>query len=66
MNISDVADIFQLQFDRQRCAQLFQQYAEPDSPDTITPDGTKQFFEDLGLSIEDVSFFFGFVKGNDR
>lgn len=22
----------------------------------ITPDGTRQFFEDLGLSIEDVSY----------
>ncbi|KAG1049541.1 hypothetical protein G6F46_008908 [Rhizopus delemar] len=45
------------QFNTQQCEQLFQFYADPDLPETITPDGTKQFFEDLGLSIEDVLIF---------
>ncbi|KAI8092026.1 hypothetical protein BDF21DRAFT_153530 [Thamnidium elegans] len=44
-------------FDTQQCTQLFQHYADPDSPNTITLDGTRQFFEDLGLSIEDVLIF---------
>ncbi|CEG83429.1 hypothetical protein RMATCC62417_17351 [Rhizopus microsporus] len=43
------------QFNKQQCEQLFKHYADPDIPDTITPDGTRQFFEDLGLSIEDVN-----------
>ncbi|RCH99178.1 hypothetical protein CU097_014171 [Rhizopus azygosporus] len=45
------------QFNKQQCEQLFKHYADPDIPDTITPDGTRQFFEDLGLSIEDVLIF---------
>ncbi|KAL7323636.1 hypothetical protein PS15p_210259 [Mucor circinelloides] len=44
-------------FNTQQCEQLFQRYADQDSPDVITPDGTRQFFEDLGLSIEDVLIF---------
>ncbi|KAI8974472.1 hypothetical protein BDB01DRAFT_728997, partial [Pilobolus umbonatus] len=35
----------------------FNHYADPDVPNMITPDGTRQFFEDLGLSIEDVLIF---------
>lgn len=43
-----------IKFNKQQCEQLFQQYADQDSPNMITPDGTRQFFEDLELSIEDV------------
>ncbi|KAI9314795.1 Cullin binding-domain-containing protein, partial [Dichotomocladium elegans] len=31
----------------------FSRYADPHSPNIISPEGTQQFFEDLGLSIED-------------
>ncbi|KAI7887225.1 hypothetical protein K492DRAFT_121582, partial [Lichtheimia hyalospora FSU 10163] len=32
----------------------FNKYADPDTPDTISPEGMQRFFEDLGLSVEDV------------
>ncbi|KAI9481527.1 MAG: hypothetical protein EXX96DRAFT_217097 [Benjaminiella poitrasii] len=44
-------------FDSQECERLFSRYADPDESSMITPDGTRQFFEDLGLSIEDVMIF---------
>ncbi|CDS05733.1 hypothetical protein LRAMOSA08261 [Lichtheimia ramosa] len=42
------------QFDEQQCRLLFKKYADPDTPDTISPEGMQRFFEDLGLSVEDV------------
>ncbi|KAL1933785.1 hypothetical protein VTP01DRAFT_7875 [Rhizomucor pusillus] len=43
------------QFDTRQCELWFQQYADPDMPDTISPEGTQQFFEDLGFSLDDIT-----------
>ncbi|OBZ88454.1 DCN1-like protein 4 [Choanephora cucurbitarum] len=44
-------------FDEKQCIQLFHHYADTDAPDLISPEGTRQFFEDLGVSIEDSLIF---------
>ena len=52
------------QFDEKQCIQLFNRYADTDTPDLISPEGTRQFFEDLGVSIEDVSFCLAEILSN--
>ncbi|KAL0087216.1 hypothetical protein J3Q64DRAFT_1471142 [Phycomyces blakesleeanus] len=42
------------QFNEQQCLQWFEQYRDPESPLIITPEGTQKFFDDLGISVEDV------------
>ncbi|KAI7866408.1 hypothetical protein BDF14DRAFT_1812869 [Spinellus fusiger] len=42
------------QFNEQQCLQWFKEYTDPDSPQMMTPENTQQFFEDLGVSVEDV------------
>ncbi|KAI9497350.1 hypothetical protein BDB00DRAFT_620330 [Zychaea mexicana] len=42
------------QFNEQACQRWFEQYADPDTPNMISPEGMQRFFEDLGLSLEDV------------
>ncbi|SAM01915.1 hypothetical protein [Absidia glauca] len=41
------------QFNEEACLQWFQHYADPDTPTTISPEGTQRFLEDLGISIEE-------------
>ncbi|KAI9304064.1 Cullin binding-domain-containing protein, partial [Cunninghamella echinulata] len=31
----------------------FQQYSDPDTPKIISPEGTQQFLQDLGISVEE-------------
>lgn len=46
--------IYIIQFNEQLCLQWFQQYADPDTPKLISPEGTQQFLKDLGISVEEV------------
>ncbi|KAG0180887.1 hypothetical protein DFQ29_009896 [Apophysomyces sp. BC1021] len=45
------------QFDERRCEEWYMRYADPDTPDYILPEGTQQFFEDMNVSMEDVSLY---------
>ncbi|CAO3618479.1 unnamed protein product [Cunninghamella echinulata] len=40
-------------FNEQLCLQWFQQYSDPDTPKIISPEGTQQFLQDLGISVEE-------------
>ncbi|KAF7722615.1 hypothetical protein EC973_002928 [Apophysomyces ossiformis] len=44
-----------IQFDEKRCEEWYMRYADPEMPDTILPEGTQQFFEDMDIPMDDVA-----------
>lgn len=45
------------QFDRKQCMNWFEQYQDPDMQGTITPEGMTKFMNDMGVSLESVSYY---------